>query len=407
MSKKDTSKGEKKAKKEASTNETAFHEVSRRVLTWARAQGLKDADVLVDLQGVVTEFEAGHTIGSKKLAKVVTPTDDLLQRIRKDLTEAGRTVTHTEARFLVDSFYVMQKQRIRLNNQLKKAYAGGDDQPCKVLAWFFRNAELMENQVERALGEYSRSCYMGRWASSHVGIAGILSACLLAHIDMAKATTPGHITSFAGLDPRREWKKGQKRPWNAALKTCCWKIGQSFIKVQNKDEAVYGKLYKARLEKEKAKNEKKEYADQAARKLEKFNIAKNTTAYAHYSKGLLPPAHINQRAARWAVKIFLSHWWEAAYEFYHQEKPPFEPYPLAHLGHVHKIERPLFVDERPDWAMTYDEERRLFVEHVEELKSKKEEQDREAAEKRNKAAREEREAEESDEDVEEYSDADE
>ena len=56
-----------------------------------------------------------------------------------------------------------------------------------------------------------------------------ISAGLMANIDITKVQTAGQIQAFAGLDPTREWNKGEKRPYNARLKALCWKIGQCFI----------------------------------------------------------------------------------------------------------------------------------------------------------------------------------
>lgn len=119
----------------------------------------------------------------------------------------------------------------------------------------------------------------------------------------------------------------------------CWKIGQSFVKVSNNDNDVYGKIYKQRKEMELAKNEAGEYADQAAHKLETVKIGKTTDAYKWYSQGKLPPAHIQQRCERYATKIFLSHFWEIWYLLHHKALPP-NPFAIGILGHAHKFNPP-------------------------------------------------------------------
>ena len=144
---------------------------------------------------------------------------------------------------------------------------------------------------------------------------------------------------FAGLDPTLTWEKGQKRPFNAALKVLAFKIGESFVKVQNNDKDVYGKLFVQRKAFEAARNERGELADQAVAKLAKFKIGKDTDAYKAYSVGKLPPAHIHARARRWTVKLLLAHTWEEMYRRHYGKAPPL-PYPVSHLGHAHKIERP-------------------------------------------------------------------
>ena len=90
-----------------------------------------------------------------------------------------------------------------------------------------------------------------------------------------------------------------------------YKIGESFIKVQNKPNSLYGKIFKQRKDYEIMKNERGDYADQAAESLKRFS--KNTESYKWYAQGKLPPAHIINRAKRYTVKLFISHLFEAAY----------------------------------------------------------------------------------------------
>lgn len=202
--------------------------------------------------------------------------------------------------------------------------------------------ENLENQIRRALDTWSEGQELGRWAKSICGIGPVIAAGLLAHIDIAKAPTAGHIWRFAGLDPTMEWKKGEKRPWNASLKTLCWKIGESFVKVSGNKKDFYGKLYLERKDAEQKRNESGSLADQAAAKLAKFKIGKKTEAYGHYSAGKLPPAHIHARAKRWTVKLFLAHYQQVGWTMA-TGQTPVRPYVLEHLpGHVHAIEPPNF-----------------------------------------------------------------
>jgi len=137
----------------------------------------------------------------------------------------------------------------------------------------------------------------------------------------------------------KEWKKGQKRPHNAALKTLCWKIGESFVKVKARDDAYYGHVYTDRRALEDPKNAAKEYADQAAAVLEKKRIGKDKGAYAKYSEGFLPDGHMFSRSKRYAVKLFLSHYFEVGFELHHGFKPP-RPYVFDVLGHADYLEPP-------------------------------------------------------------------
>lgn len=253
--------------------------------------------------------------------------------VMADIRQAATTMTEDEARFLVDLYYQIQENRKAAGNQKRSL---GNDEPNTTINWTFDTMMLMESTIRKALDVYTDTQPMGQWAKSIVGIGPVISAGLLAHIDIAKAQTAGAIWRFAGLDPTTKWEKKQKRPWNAQLKTLCWKIGESFVKVSGNQRDTYGKLYMQRKMIEARKNERGEYTDQAKQKLERFNIGKKTEAFKCYSQGQLPPAHIHARAKRWAVKVFLCHYFEEAYRLHWGKEPP-EIYSIAMLGHVHKL----------------------------------------------------------------------
>ena len=221
-----------------------------------------------------------------------TLADDLdpITRLTRDLRAAARTLSEDEARFLVDAYYAMQRDRIRAGHQ-ERTLAKGDE-PRDVMSWLADQREVLEKQVGRALDAYSGAHPVGVWARSIVGIGPIIAAGLLAHIDIARAPTVGHIWRFAGLDPTTTWAKGTKRPWNGSLKRLCFLIGESFVKVSNNERDVYGKVYRARKELEATRNAAGDYADQAAASLAAKRFGADTEARKHYEAGTPPPARI-------------------------------------------------------------------------------------------------------------------
>lgn len=269
---------------------------------------------------------------------------EALNKLKRDIKNAGTTLSKEEARYLVDLYYQMQEYRKASDNQVRQLQKEDNKEPHETLAFFANNFRTLERNIKSVLQVYAESKPIGQWMLSICGIGPVISAGLMANIDITKVQTAGQIQAFAGLDPTREWYKGEKRPYNARLKTLCWKIGQCFIKVQNNEEDVYGKIFAIRKAYEIERNEKGELADQAKAKLERFNIKKTTDAYKWYSQGKLPPAHINQRASRYAVKIFLSHLFSVWYEMEHKEKPP-KPYAIAILNHAHEIPIPNWPNE--------------------------------------------------------------
>jgi len=268
-----------------------------------------------------------------------------VERLARDLVRAAATLSDREARFLVDAYYSMQEERKRANNQLRAMEA----EPHMVIDWLAAQHETLEGQIKRALDAYSDAHPVGPWLKSLHGIGPVIAAGLMAHIDITKAPTAGHIWRFAGLDPTMQWKKGQKRPWNASLRTLCWKIGQSFVKFSGAEECVYGAVtYRKRKEMEVERNERGENAETAQHILSEKNFGKTTEAYKALITGKLPPAQIDARARRYAVKLFLSHlqmvWWFISTK----ELPPL-PYPIAHLAHAHMVPPPN-IDQVPGLA---------------------------------------------------------
>jgi len=307
-----------------------------------------------------------------ELEALVTPVARLSRDLIKGMRQKGGGITSNEARFLVDLYYDMQRQRIRVNNQVKglerdSEKSGNAAEPHEALTWTHVQFETLEQQVAQLLQVYVEVHPMAWFFEQSIGVGPIIAAGLLAHIDIRRAPTVGHIWNFAGLNPDVAWGKGEKRPWNAELKTICWKLGESFVKVSNKPGAIYGQIYANRKSDEWLKNLAGTFTDQCAAKLSGTNIGKTTDAYAWYSGAIdpskvrsaleegkaltidkleaddsglpmLPPAHIHSRAKRYAVKMFLSHLHECWYRQEVGEVP--KPFAIEHLGHAHYIAPP-------------------------------------------------------------------
>ncbi len=265
---------------------------------------------------------------------------DALKRIAKaDAIQAAEDLGEEEARFLVDMYYLVQGNRIRAGNQTAALARTGE--PAFFEGYVNDSMESVEKSIYSILDRYSDNHPVGSWCRRITGIGPVLSAGLIAHIDIEKAETAGAIHRYAGYDPTSRWEKGQKRPWNASLKTLCWKIGESFVKVSGNEKDIYGKVWAARKELEIQRNDAGLFADQAAEQLKKNWT--NMEIKAIYESGKLPPGHIHARAKRYAVKLFLSHLHGAWYRWHFKKEPPL-PYPIVHLGHVHFIPPPFEIE---------------------------------------------------------------
>jgi hypothetical protein len=310
---------------------------------------------------------------------------DPVSRLTRDLRNAATTLSPDEARFLVDAYYAMQRDRIRAEHQERQLAKG--DEPHDVMSWLASQRDVLEQQVRRALDAYSGSHLVGIWARSIVGIGPVIAAGLLANIDISRAPTVGHIWRYAGLDPTvKRGEKGVKRSWNGSLKRLCFLIGESFVKVSNNENDVYGKIFRARKAFEVAKNDQGDYADQAKTSLAERNFGEDTDARQWYEgcypagtmakvllldadkraaylksvkvkpgKGvqMLPPARIHLRSHRYAVKVFLAHlhhvWYETVFG-----KAPDKPYVLtegAHLAYPELAVHTHYIAP-PNWPMS-------------------------------------------------------
>jgi hypothetical protein len=359
---------------------------------------------------------------------------DPITLLSQDIREALSSLTAKEARYAVDTYYAVQEFRKAAYNQVRSMVDGKPEEPHRLTAWLAYRFETLETRIKQALDLWSDNERIGQWAKSIVGIGPVISAGLLAYIDINHAPTVSHIYRFAGLDPNQKWlgktelprlvnkimvgdvdlitavsrvaaelgrtperllalatkdREGNtvpltkdrliaaasKRPWNAGLKVLCFKIGDSFTKVQANADDFYGTKYAFRKEQEWSLNLSGKLADQASKALDAKDIRATYTRnwyegkydpkvvreYLNQGKQsemlslpiatnghgvpMLPPAHIHARAKRFAVKLFLSHYWEVLYWLHHKKEPP-KPYAIQHLGHADYIAPPNF--EPPD-----------------------------------------------------------
>lgn len=245
-------------------------------------------------------------------------------------------VSTREVRYLVDSYYQRQRARITADHQIRQMNETGE--PHEVIQWLGANDDLLERNLKSMLDKWTDTHPVGLWAKSITGIGPVIAAGLLAHIDITRANTAAKVWAHAGLNPDMKWEKGQKRPFNMRLKTlCAFKLGESFVKVHNKDSDIYGKLYAQRKALEQERNDAGLFKETAARDIARFS--KSTDAYKSYAEGKLPPARIHARARRYAVKMFLSHYHMIAFWHYYNFLPPF-PFVFEHLGHIDIIVPP-------------------------------------------------------------------
>jgi hypothetical protein len=310
----------------------------------------------------MAKFASAHKIQEHKAAL-----NNLVHDIAQSMMLGN--MSRDEMRILVDRYYAMQENRKRSGNQARALSALGHS--VRVIRWLMNESEMLEESLKKIIKAATVQVTFCRWAQSVKGIGPVLSAGLYAHLDVTKTKTAGGFWRFAGLDPTSTWNKKERRPWNAKLKTICWLIGESFVKVGGReDPPLYSIKY---IEKKRdlwLKNASGGFADRASHIEYKY---KDSTEAKKWVTGcykidmdkidqwisngmksvdipkekvecgsgvpMLSPGHIQAMAKRYTVKLFLSHCFDVLYWLEYGESPP-KPYILTQEGHVHSIAPP-------------------------------------------------------------------
>lgn len=361
-----------------------------------------------------------------------------IERLNKDLKNSVASLTRDEVRTLVDYYYMIQENRKAANNQISQLEKSGE--PHALLKYVHKQADVLENQIKNAMSLWTDEHVVSKVIKDEVfGIGPVISAGLVAFFDIRKAPTAGAFWRYAGLDPSAKWlsrdkvkdwvnsnnnvdiddlviraasffgrkeetlrriattdKDGKpvsltkdtlirsicRRPFNASLKTLCWKIGDCFMKFSKKERrkctscggftavekaeydalesgtpyavdckhcksditseprqpaCFYGHIYRKHKQHLIALNQAGQLAKTASETLTRKNI-QDAKTLATYKNGQLSDGHIDGMARRHAVKLFISNLHELWCAV--EGIPCPQPFAMAHLGHVHYICQP-------------------------------------------------------------------
>jgi hypothetical protein len=230
---------------------------------------------------------------------------------------------------IVELYYDCQDHRKR--HAAKKR----TEEPRDLDAWFQDWLLFGETLIQNKLEEWVTGAEAppeSKWAFDQYGIGPVLAAGLAAHIDVTRANSPSAVWKFAGLAPGFDKRvKGVKLPFNGALKSLCWKISDSFVKFSGKEACFYGKLYREFKAEELRRNGGGHYKAAAAAQLKEKRWRDDTQTKQRLEKGQLSDAHLDMKARRRTVKIFLVHYWEEGRKA--RGLPVRPPYAGGVLGH--------------------------------------------------------------------------
>jgi len=134
----------------------------------------------------------------------------LQTQLRKDLRRAAQTLTPQNVRLLIDLYYQIQRQPIRLANTVD----GEAQNPVPLnqfIEFLYASHIGLEQLIVQAMEAHTRQSRPGRWLLSQYGVGPVIAAGLLAHL------LPGGIPAvvgpwwrLAGQDPSSVWYSTEK-----------------------------------------------------------------------------------------------------------------------------------------------------------------------------------------------------
>lgn len=245
-------------------------------------------------------------------------------------------------RDLVNSYYQIQSNRIKVANQKGALDRSGKESP--IMSYFTDQLAQCEGNIQTFLDVWTDQNPIGVWLKAQSGIGPVIAAGIVAYFDITKTKTAGGFWRYIGWEggERKTRKKGEKINYNPAARVLVWKAGSSFKMGYKREACYYGHLYAMKKEEYLIRNEKGGFAENAARELANKKFSTDKATGKTYAEGKLPAGHIDAMALRFCAKIFLSHVFDVMYIMEYGEKPPV-PYAKAHLDHVH-IEAPKHLD---------------------------------------------------------------
>ena len=294
-------------------------------------------------------------------------------KLNKDIVSNINNFDKTAIRFLVKYYYILQEHRKMLSGQISSM--DEDIKQSGLLQHFYGIQKYSENEIKRCLKIWTERTHLGQWCQSHVGIGPVITAGLMSNIDINIGTNAAKVTRYCGLDPNSKRVKGQKINYNPDMKRLAWLIGRSFVFNCNRDGADYGLLYKERMRKETINSDNGLYKEQALMAYERIKnsrdkkkkvvvkideddmhmegeVENTTDVLTTLRSGRLTKSWLVARSARWATKIFLSHYQYVA-TVIELGREPIRPYAFNILKHADENYIPAY-----NWPLVMDEKKR-------------------------------------------------
>lgn len=241
--------------------------------------------------------------------------------------------------FVDKALYFIQKARVQA--QVRESHLKRNESEDPLTTEIKKRVYDLEKWLNSKVAEVVRAhpCY--GWFSQIKGIGDLNIGKVICLIDIEKCQTISKLWRYAlgapiGEDGNKHVEKrtkGEPIHYNQMLKVMCWRLGQSFIKANNK----YADYYRAEKEKIVQK-----LADKGIQVVPAANLptedGKKVEKDGKFSLG-----HVDRMAFRKMMKLFLSHLWLKWREA--EGLPISQPYVIAKGGHEHIITAEEMVDD--------------------------------------------------------------
>src|SRR5215469_6377211 len=116
------------------------------------------------------------------MSEDTTDLTTIIGRLDKDLRDSVKSLSVEEARFLVTMYYTMQDYRIRCAHQALQL--GKAEKQHQTIEWLSAQNHILETRVKQLLDRWTDTQPMGIWAKGITGVGPVISAGLLAYIDI-------------------------------------------------------------------------------------------------------------------------------------------------------------------------------------------------------------------------------
>lgn len=231
---------------------------------------------------------------------------------------------------LVDAALTIEKLRVAAEVRQSHLIRQGKQDP--ETEELHRRIKDLEDFVDSRVAHLIQGHPAYPWFSKVKGIGEENIGKVVGLIDIERAEHVSSLWKFAGFSvedgiaPQRR-KGGGKLEYNSQLRSMCWRLGSSLLRVK-------GKFYKYYL-KEKDKYYQR-YENKGVSIVPATSLPKNKEGKRYEDNNMISEGHVHNQALRKTIKLFLACLWLVWRE--EESLPLTNPYAIDVLGHNSLIE---------------------------------------------------------------------